>query len=247
MFTPAVVIPVYEHGRAVVSVVQGVLATDLHCIVVDDGSGPECAHVLDAIAAEAPARVTLSRRPVNGGKGAAVLHGLARAHELGFTHAVQIDADGQHDPGDIAAFVALARDHPAAMIIGRPIFDASVPTSRLYWRRVTHVLVWIHTLSFTIQDSMCGFRVYPIRPVLDLADRVALGQRMDFDIEILVRLYWQGLDIVSRPTQVRYPLDGISHFRLWWDNMLITRLHVMLFLGMLARLPRLIARHWSAK
>jgi glycosyltransferase involved in cell wall biosynthesis len=247
MFRPAVVIPVYDHGGAVGAVVQGVLATDLHCIVVDDGSGPECARTLEAIVASAPDRLTLSRRPTNGGKGAAVLTGLAHAHALGFTHAVQIDADGQHDPGDIAAFVALAQARPAAMITGRPIFDDSVPTSRLYWRGVTHVLVWVHTLSGTIRDSMCGFRVYPIQTVLDLAQRVALGRRMDFDIEILVRLYWDGVDIVSRATPVRYPLDGVSHFRLWRDNALIARLHAMLFLGMLARLPRLIARHRTAE
>ena len=109
---------------------------------------------------------------------------------------------------------------------------------------VTHGLVWLHTLSLSIRDSMCGFRVYPIAPVLELAEQVRVGRRMDFDIEILVRLYWQRRRILSRPTKVRYPLDGVSHFRLWRDNLLIARLHVMLFLGMLVRFPRLVARHW---
>ena len=225
--------------------VAGVLAHDLPCILVDDGSTPDCARVVDGLADAAPTRVTIVRHPINQGKGGAVLSGLARASALGYSHALQIDADGQHDPAQIPMFVAAARAQPEAMITGQPVFDASVPKSRLYSRRLTHVLVWIHTLSLEIRDSMCGFRVYPIPPVLKIARSVQLGRRMDFDIEVLVRLHWAGVRIVSLPTPVRYPLDGISHFRLWRDNALISRLHAMLFLGMLARFPRLVARRWS--
>ena len=247
MFKLAVVIPVFDHEGAIAEVARGVLAHGLPCILVDDGSGAACARVLDELAAAAPDRVTLVRRAANGGKGAAVLSGLARARELGFTHALQIDADGQHDLADLPAFVALARGHPDAVIAGSAVFDGSVPKSRLYGRMVTHGLVWLHTLSLSIRDAMCGFRVYPIAPVLDLAEQARVGRRMDFDIEILVRLYWQRRTILSRPTKVRYPLDGVSHFRLWHDNLLIARLHVMLFLGMLVRFPRLVARHWQTQ
>ena len=226
--------------------VAGVLAHDLPCILVDDGSTPDCAQVIDGLAGEHPTRVTVVRHAVNQGKGGAVLSGLARAHALGYTHALQIDADGQHDPAQIPAFIATARANPDAMITGQPVFDASVPKSRLYSRQLTHVLVWIHTLSFEIRDSMCGFRVYPIPPVLAIGRSVRLGRRMDFDIEVLVRLFWAGVRVVSVPTPVRYPLDGVSHFRLVWDNVLITRMHAMLFLGMLARFPRLAARSRSA-
>jgi glycosyltransferase involved in cell wall biosynthesis len=239
------VIPVYNHGHAIGSVVDGVLAHDLSCILVDDASDADCAQVIDRLAAHTPARVTVVRHTTNQGKGGAVLSGLARAAELGFTHALQIDADGQHDPAQIPAFLAAARANPGAIVTGQPVFDASVPRGRLYSRYLTHVMVWINTLSFDIRDSMCGFRVYPIARVLEIARSVRIGRRMDFDVEVLVRLHWAGVRVVSLPTPVRYPLDGVSHFRLWWDNVLITRVHTALFFGMLARLPRLVARHWS--
>jgi hypothetical protein len=110
-----------------------------------------------------------------------------------------------------------------------------VPKSRLFARYITHVWVWIETLSFTIRDSMCGFRVYPLAPVIQLADRVRLGRRMDFDPEILVRLHWDGHRIISQPTKVAYPVCGQSHFRLWRDNCLISWMHTRLVFGMLWR------------
>ncbi len=226
--------------------VESILALGLPCILVDDGSEPRCAGTLDRLAAAHPDRVTLVRHPRNEGKGAAQLTGFARARDMDFTHALQIDADEQHTLEDIPSFLTLARQHPAAVIIGTPIFDSSVPATRLYFRYLTHILVWIHTLSFDIRDSMCGFRVYPVAPVLDLARRVRLGRRMDFDSEVLVRLRWEGAVIIGHPTRVRYPPDGVSHFRMLRDNVLMTRMHVQLFLGMLVRAPRLVARRWSA-
>ena len=219
----------------------------LPCILVDDGSEPQCAATLAQLAAANPRDVTLVRHDRNRGKGAAVMSGLARAHELGFTHAVQIDADDQHTLGDIPAFVALAREHPAAIIAGQPVFDASVPAVRLYFRYLTHILVWVDTLSLEIRDSMCGFRVYPVAPVLDLSRRAYIGRRMDFDSEVLVRSWWEGVEVISRRTAVRYPRNGVSHFRMFRDNVHMTRMHIRLLLGMLVRAPRLVARHWSAR
>jgi glycosyltransferase involved in cell wall biosynthesis len=244
MITATAVIPVYNHGRTVSAVLDHVLASGLPCILVDDGSEAETAQQLRELADAHPGRVTLLTNARNVGKGGSVLRGLAAAGELGFSHALQIDADGQHDASQIGHFLVCARAHPAAVITGTPIFDATVPKTRLYPRYLTHFWVWVETLSFEIRDSMCGFRVYPLAPVLAIAKRVRLGLRMDFDIEILVRLYWEGLQVVSVPTPVRYPADGVSHFRLWRDNALITRVHTMLVLGMLWRLPRLAARHW---
>ncbi len=171
----------------------------------------------------------------NQGKGAAVLTGLRAAHKDGYSHAVQIDADGQHDPGDIPKFLTLAREIPGAVVTGCPRFDATVPTGRLIARYLTHVWVWVETLSFSIRDSMCGFRVYPLEPVIRLAASARLGRRMDFDTEILVRLHWEGLAIHSVPTRVTYPVDGQSHFRLWQDNCLISWMHTRLVFGMLWR------------
>jgi hypothetical protein len=131
------------------------------------------------------------------------------------------------------------------VICGRPKFDASIPKGRLYGRYLTHAMVWLNTLSFELKDTMCGFRVYPLDLALQLIDRVRLGSRMDFDVEILVRLYWAGARTRWIDTPVSYPTDGVSHFRLFDDNVRISSVHARLFLGMLPRIPWLIARKFA--
>lgn len=236
---PAVVIPVYNHEHAIGVVVDQVRASGLPVVLVDDGSKPECAAVLDELAKRDG--VSLHRRARNGGKGAAVMSGLEEARRLGFTHAVQIDADGQHALGDLPKFLEAAQANPDALVSGVPIYDASVPKGRLYARYLTHVWVWINTLSFAIKDSMCGFRVYPLERTL-AAIVPGIGKRMDFDPEIAVRLVWRGTKVVNIPTPVTYPMDGVSHFDALWDNVRISGMHARLFFGMLVRLPLLLWR-----
>lgn len=243
-FRCLVVIPVYNHGAAVARLVQRLCELGQQCLLVDDGSEPLCAGVLDGLAASHPQFVRLLRLPRNEGKGAAVMAGLREAGRLGFSHALQIDADGQHAVDDVPLFMADAAADPQAVICGCPVYDASVPKGRLYGRYLTHVWVWINTLSLDIRDSMCGFRVYPLSPTLELLAHARIGQRMDFDSEIIVRLHWQGVPVRNRPTRVVYPEDGVSHFDVWRDNVRISRMHARLFFGMLWRLPRLIMQRW---
>lgn len=241
-FKPCAVIPVYNHEHAIGPVLAAVLAHGLHCVLVDDASSASCAAVLDDLAKENPGTVTLLRHAVNRGKGGAVLTSVRHAAAAGYTHAMQIDADGQHRTDDIPRFLQQAAARPRSLIAGCPQYDESVPALRLYARYLTHVWVWINTLSLDIKDSMCGFRVYPLPSLMDLIRRKKLGERMDFDTEVVVRLYWDGVSIVNLPTRVTYPLDGVSHFRLGLDNLLISRLHATLFFGMLWRAPRLLGR-----
>jgi glycosyltransferase involved in cell wall biosynthesis len=236
------VIPVYNHGEAVGAVVHAVRDHGLPCVLVDDGSEPGCAAVLDGLAREDSANVEVVRLPQNEGKGGAMMAGLRAARDRGFTHALQIDADGQHDTRDIPRFLELSKGSPDTLVCGTPVYDASVPKGRLYGRYATHIWVWINTLSFAIRDSMCGFRVYPLAPTVALIDSVRIGKRMDFDVEVLVRLFWRGMRILNQPTQVRYPTDGISHFDVLWDNVRISGMHARLFFGMLVRLPLLLWR-----
>lgn len=239
-FRPWVLIPVFDHEHAIGEMVRGVVATGERCLLVDDGSRDSCARVLDTLAHTHAPQVTLLRLPQNEGKGGAVLAGFRGAARLGATHVLQIDADGQHDPRDIPRFLQHACRAPAKVICGTPEYDASVPKGRLYGRYLTHVWVWINTLSFAIHDSMCGFRVYPLSPVLRLMEEETIGKRMDFDIEVIVRLFWRGVEIENLPTRVTYPSDGVSHFDVWHDNVRISRMHARLFFGMLLRLPRLL-------
>jgi len=240
-FNPCAIVPVFDHEHAVARVVDAVRAAGLPCLLVDDGSGVACARELDRLAATVP-ETCVMRLPVNGGKGAAMLAGFAAAWQRGYTHGLQVDADGQHALGDIAAFVEAAAREPAALICGRPVFDRSMPAVRHYGRYLTHALVWLNTLSFSIPDSLCGFRVYPLAAVVSLMAQEYIGRRMDFDVEIIVRLYWRGVPMRWIATAVTYPLDGVSHFRLFKDNARMVLLQMRLLGGMLARLPRLLAR-----
>ena len=241
MTSVCAVIPVFDHEHAVGSMVAPLRQQGLTVFLVDDGSGPACAAALKRLA-DADANVHLLRLPQNQGKGAAVMAGLTAAAAASFSHALQIDADGQHDPLDLPRFIAAVHDDPLSLVCGRPVFDASIPRHRFYFRYLTHAMVWLNTLSFDIPDSMCGLRLYPLSLVLPILEAEPPGRRMDFDSEVLVRLHWRGVRMQWLPTRVRYPVDGISHFRLVRDNWLITRMHTRLFFGMLRRFPRLLAR-----
>ncbi|QSR42316.1 glycosyltransferase family 2 protein [Aeromonas dhakensis] len=242
---PCLLIPCYNHAGPLAAVLARLAEFKLPCLLVDDGSEPVAAAALDALAARYP-WVSLLRHSHNQGKGGAVMTGLRRAHELGFSHALQVDADGQHDLTDLPALLAEARQHPAALVSGRPLYDDSVPKGRLYGRYITHVWVWIETLSFAIKDSMCGFRVYPLASTCALLERVALGRRMDFDTEVMVRLHWAGVPMRFVPTRVIYPVDGRSHFRLFRDNLDISWMHTRLVCRLLWDLLLRLCR-WPAR
>lgn len=245
-FSACVVIPVYNHERAIGAVLEGVAAHGLPVFLIDDGCSEVCARELQRLG-QAP-QVTLLRHETNRGKGAAVITGLRAAYQRGFTHALQVDADGQHTLSDIQHFVTAAATYPDSVICGRPIFDASIPKVRYYGRYLTHALVWLETLSLEIRDSMCGFRLYPLQRVERLLARTSIGSRMDFDTEMLVKLYWDGAPTRWIDTRVRYPVDGVSHFRMFFDNARMVALHLRLLLGMLIRLPWLLGRRmWAPR
>ncbi len=236
-----IVIPYYNHPDAIGAVVKQLLPSNLNIIIVDDGSSADSKKILIPLL-QSP-QVSLVTRILNGGKGAAVITGMREALNQGYTHALQVDADGQHDLSKIPELIKLSEENPEMIISGMPVYDDSVPTNRKLWRYATHILVWIHTLSFEIKDSMCGFRIYPLRKTLDVIDsREKFGQRMDFDIEVLVRALWADLHIKQLPVAVRYPIDGVSHFQLFNDNFLITKMHFRLFFGMLMNSPKLLCR-----
>ncbi|MDR0251185.1 MAG: glycosyltransferase family 2 protein [Burkholderiales bacterium] len=239
-------VPVYNHAATVGAVVRALDALALPVILIDDGSDAECAAALDALVAaqETPQTTSLLRLPENGGKGGAVIAGLREAHARGYSHALQLDADGQHDVAALPTFLDAMREAPQAVIAGFPRYDASVPTGRLLGRYATHFWVWINTLSLRIRDSMCGLRIYPLDATLPVLDTMPSQGRMEFDTEILVRLDWAGVPIRNLLVAVRYPQGGVSHFRPWRDNARISWMHTRLFFGMLRRLPRLVARHF---
>jgi hypothetical protein len=171
-----------------------------------------------------------------------VIAGLREAQRQRRTHVLQIDADGQHNTQDISGFLFQARAQPGTVICGVQRHEQTEPVRWRLLRWLTKVGVWAYTWSREIDDPMCGFRVYPLATTVRLVDEERIGHRMDFDTEILVRLHWRGVPVVSRATPVTYPADGHSNFRPWRDGLLVAGMHLRLFAGMLWRLPRLLAR-----
>jgi predicted LPLAT superfamily acyltransferase len=236
------VIPSYNHWQAIPAIVERLRTLGLAVFVIDDGSAAPAQAALAAL--NAPQRgVQVSRLDVNRGKGGAVLKGFALARAAGFSHCLQVDADGQHDIAAVPDMLALAKEHPAAIITGTAAHDDSAPLGRVVGRWITHVCVWIETLSFDVHDTMCGLRVYPMAAVAALLDRRGpIGQGMDFDIEIIVRLHRAGTPVVNHPVSVTYPPGNLSNFRMWRDNWQITKMHTRLLVGTLFSLPSLLWR-----
>lgn len=229
-----VVIPCYEHGRSVARVVEGVAASGLPCLLVDDGSGPATREALEDLA-KRHAFVELLRSPENRGKGAALKLGYRAAAERGWDGAIQLDADGQHDPADVPRFAEAMRAHPGALVLGVPVFDASAPLVRLLARQLSRGLVWAACRSRAVPDPLCGFRGMPLAATLGVLDRVETGDRMEFEPEIAVRLVWAGVPLVALPTRVVYPPGGLSHFRFSRDYPLLASTYARLLAGMLRR------------
>jgi glycosyltransferase involved in cell wall biosynthesis len=219
------VIPTLDNPRTIRRVVEKVRA-HVPVVVVDDGSGPEARAELAALAREGLADVV--HRPANGGKGAAVKDGFRRAQELGFTHALQIDADDQHDVGDLCRFLEAARARPDALVAGHPIFDETAPRGRVRGHAFCRFWTWWATgFRRVIEDGLCGFRLYPLERAL----RTRCGDGMEFDVEIAIRMAWAGCPVVNVPTRVRYLAaadGGVSHFRMGRDNVRIVSRHFWL-------------------
>jgi len=237
-FRPCVVIPTLNHVLVLGGIIRRLTVYGLPVYVLDDGSAPAQASRLREIVAAHPGAVLL-RHEKTRGKGVAVEHLLRAAYEGGYTHALQVDADGQHDLDVVPAMLEATRDRPDALILGTPTYDDSIPFSRKIGRYITHFWVAFHIRSLRLLDSMCGFRFYPLGLTLRLLDAGIASDAMGFDTEIMVRLFWTGVSVVEIPVQVTYPAENHSNFRPWRDNLDISFMHTRLFFeGLLTRPER---------
>lgn len=242
--THLVLIPSYNPGPQVYETVRAARARWTPVWVVVDGSDDGTRQGLEQMARD-DAGLRVLALESNRGKGAAVLHALGHAAAAGFTHALTMDADGQHPAASIPEFMAASQRAPEAMVLGVPQFDASAPALRVKGRRISNWWANLETLWCGIEDSLFGFRVYPVRALLEVMQRQRWMRRFDFDPEAAVRLAWRGVPPLNLPAPVRYlrPEEGgVSHFRYWRDNALLSWMHFRLMLGFLARLPRLALR-----
>lgn len=239
-----VIIPSYNPGSKVFETVSGARAHWNPVWVVVDGSTDGTTEQLLRMAAQDDG-LKVFVRAHNGGKGAAVLYGVSKALTRGFSHALIMDSDGQHPAERIPAFMAASSAAPAAMILGEPVFDARAPRLRVNGRKISNWFTNVWTLWMGIHDSLFGFRVYPIAPLVRVMRFQPWMRRFDFDVEVVVRLCWYGVWPLNLPAKVEYfrtDEGGVSHFNYWRDNALLTWMHARLLIGFLLRLPLLLLR-----
>lgn len=255
MMTPStthlVLIPSFNPGLRLVSTARAALAHWQPVWVVTDGSTDGSTAEIQKLAATEP-HLRVLVRPSNGGKGAAILTASEIALAAGFTHALTLDADGQHPEDRIADFMAASTAAPAALILGQPIFGPDAPAVRLYGRRLSVGLVHLETLGRVVADPLFGFRVYPLAPLVAALRSTRGARRYDFDPEIAVRLVWARTPVQNIPAACRYlskTEGGISHFHYVRDNLRMVWLHLRLFSEIFLRFPSLVraksARHVS--
>jgi glycosyltransferase involved in cell wall biosynthesis len=246
--THLVLIPSYNTGPKLFETLREARAVWNPVWVVVDGSTDGTAEAAIRLA-DADDGLCVLCLPHNQGKGAAVLHGLEAAAQQGFLHALVMDADGQHPAACIPAFMAASQRAPEAMILGRPVFDARAPALRVRGRQISNGWANLETLWSGIGDSLFGFRVYPIAPLLAVMRSTSWMRRFDFDPEAAVRLCWQGVRPINLPAPVRYfdaDDGGVSHFHYLRDNLLLTWMHIRLMVNFLLRLGPLLWRRFTS-
>lgn len=245
-FTPAFLIPVYNHGKACVQVVDSIASyckkNNVKIILVDDGNGGETKSYLSEIARKYPDFTDLVVCKKNGGKGKAFKAGILRAHSLGITHVLQMDADGQHDSARAPFFFDESKKNPHTLICGYPEYDETAPAHRKNAHAFANLWCKIVTWKSGIVDSLCGFRVYPVQETYGFVTKCHYDSRMGFDIEILIKMIWQNIPFDFFPVRVTYPADGISNFHAFRDNVRISWVFTKLCAGMLIRIPLFIYR-----
>jgi glycosyltransferase involved in cell wall biosynthesis len=239
-----VLIPSYNTGRILPETVREVLTYWPDVWVVMDGSTDGSEALLEPLKEKA-AGLKVMILEKNQGKGAAVLHGTKLAHEAGYTHVLTMDADGQHPAHDIPRFIALGEKHPEAVMMGTPVFGPEAPQLRVQGRKISNMWANLETLNWGIPDTLFGMRLYPVTKLLKAFRGTLCARRFDYDTEIAVRLAWQGVPMLKVPTTVRYLTKeegGVSQFRYFRDNSVLTWMHARLLIGFGWRLPLLLLR-----
>lgn len=242
--THLVLIPSYNPGAKVYDTVRSARRQWKPVWVIIDGSTDDTVAGLTEMALE-DTGLRLVHIPRNAGKGMAVLYGLDLAAAAGYTHVLTMDADGQHPANLIPDFMATSAAQPQAMVLGKPVFDASAPSIRIKGRKISNWWTDVETLYAGIGDSLFGFRIYPIAPLRKIMHRQPWMRRFDFDPEAAIRLSWSGVPAINIDAPVRYfrpDEGGVSHFKYLRDNVLLTFMHIRLVFGFVLRLPLLLGR-----
>ena len=214
-------IPVYNNAATLVDVAQRCRRYLPDVLVVDDGSTDLTPSHLDALH---DAGVDLRRHELNQGKGAAILTALAVAVERQDDYLITIDADGQHFPEDLPAFLAILEQEPEVLLVGCRNFGENVPEKSKFGRAFANFWLKLET-GVDCDDCQSGFRAYPVKAISQLR---FLSRRYNFESEVNARAAWGGVKIMDTPIKVSYPKDRVSHFDPWRDNLRISLIHAWL-------------------
>lgn len=220
----AVVIPTYNNDRTLGGVIAGVRRYCADIFVVNDGSTDRTAEVLAST--EGIRTIAYAR---NRGKGYALRRGLRAAREAGFRYALTIDSDGQHYPDDIARFIERIERRPDTLLIGaRNLTADNMPARNTFANRFSNFWYLVET-GRRLEDTQSGFRLYPLRRLGRLR---SLCSRYEFEVEVIVRAAWRGVEVENIPVKVYYAPDGerVSHFRPLRDFTRISLLNSVLVL-----------------
>ncbi|WP_346691490.1 DUF2062 domain-containing protein [Alistipes sp. Marseille-P5061] len=220
----AVVIPTYNNDRTLGGVIAGVRRYCADIFVVNDGSTDRTAEVLAST--EGIRTIAYAR---NRGKGYALRRGLRAAREAGFRYALTIDSDGQHYPDDIARFIERIERRPDTLLIGaRNLTADNMPARNTFANRFSNFWYLVET-GRRLEDTQSGFRLYPLRQLGRLR---SLCSRYEFEVEVIVRAAWRGVEVENIPVKVYYAPDGerVSHFRPLRDFTRISLLNSVLVL-----------------
>ncbi len=236
------IIPVYNHGATLESVVKNLLSYNFPIIIVDDGNNEENKKYIREVE-KSYQNIVIVTLPTNCGKGFALIEGAKKAKELGITHFLQIDSDGQHDASKVKTFLELSEKNPEAIICAYPEYEKDAPKARVKGRKFANGWIHIVTLSNEIKDGMIGFRIYPVESMLRVVKKsLYIDSRMGFDIDILVRMYWAKVPVINESVKIFYPENGISNYRYFQDTVRVSLTYARLCLGMFVRFPLLIVR-----
>jgi uncharacterized protein (DUF2062 family) len=242
-FHLAVVAPTYNNARTLPGVLDALAGIRLPVIAVDDGCTDGSADLLRAWRAGDPALREVVTHTVNCGKAHAMQSGFARAASLGFTHALTIDTDGQHDVDDVLPLAKVASECPGSLVIGvRPTTIRGYPVGSRVGRFISNLLIALES-GVRVADSQCGLRVYPLGPLSKIRTRAG---RFGFETEVVTRFAWAGGTVHEMPIRCVYNVAGgrTSHFRPWRDSLSASVMHARLVTRALAPwpAPRTIAR-----
>ena len=221
-----IIIPTFNNRGTVAGVIERALRQCPDVIVVNDGSNDGTEQVLAGVGVKV---LTHSR---NMGKGAALKTGLRYAAANGFTHAVTIDADGQHFPEDIPVLLEASDRNPGDIIVGcRNLTSENMPRRNTFANRFSNFWLRLQTAQ-CLDDTQSGFRIYPLHSVYGLG---LLTSRYEAELELMVYAAWHGVRLRGVPVRVLYQPEGerVSHFRPFWDFMRITVLNTVLCFGAL--------------